>query len=196
MIVLDIETSGVDPSVHSILSIGAIDFNNPVDQFSGRCRLWSGAKVMPEALAVNGFTEAEIKDYDLLSETTLVERFLEWAGQVTDHTVAGMNPHFDLGFIEQACRRGRLNFPLSERLVDLHAVCLFHMIRAGLSPQIEKGRSSLNSDAVCQYVGLPAESKPHLALSGAKWEAEAFQRLFFDQNLLEEFAGYPIPWLD
>src|SRR3989344_2493483 len=36
MIVIDVETTGVIPTKHSILSIGAIDFNNPENQFYER----------------------------------------------------------------------------------------------------------------------------------------------------------------
>ena len=60
MIIVDVESSGVDPVKHSLLSIGAIDFLNPKNQFYGECRVWDGAHIMDEALAVNGFTKEQI----------------------------------------------------------------------------------------------------------------------------------------
>ena len=57
MIVVDVETSGLDDEKNSLLSIGAVDFYNPKNQFYGECRVREGAEVNPEALEVNGFTE-------------------------------------------------------------------------------------------------------------------------------------------
>ena len=37
MIVIDLETSGIDPMEHSILSLGAVDFDNPEYFFYGEC---------------------------------------------------------------------------------------------------------------------------------------------------------------
>jgi len=39
MIVADIEATGLDPRKHSILSIGAVDFEHPERQFYGECRI-------------------------------------------------------------------------------------------------------------------------------------------------------------
>jgi len=46
-----------------------------------------------------------------------------------------------------------------------------------------------------EYVGIPAEPKPHNALRGAKWEAEVFMRLLYNKNLFPEFKEFEIPWL-
>lgn len=43
MIILDVETTGTDPSIHSLVSIGAVDFNNPDTRFMEECLVWSGA---------------------------------------------------------------------------------------------------------------------------------------------------------
>ncbi|MBP9842806.1 MAG: hypothetical protein KBC62_02260, partial [Candidatus Pacebacteria bacterium] len=62
MLILDIEASGTDYEKHSIVSIGALDLQNPGNRFYGECRIWDGAHVMEDALKVNGFTEAQISD--------------------------------------------------------------------------------------------------------------------------------------
>jgi hypothetical protein len=46
-----------------------------------------------------------------------------------------------------------------------------------------------------QYVGIPPEPKPHVAINGAIWEYEALHRLIYEKQGLEEFKAYPIPWL-
>ncbi len=57
---------------------------------------------------------------------------------------------------------------------------------------MKDGKSLLDSDAVMTYVGIPTEPKPHIALNGALWEAEAISRLLYQKNLLSQFEQYPI----
>ena len=59
MIIVDVESTGIEPEKHSILSIGALDFDNPENQFYGECRAWDWAHIMDESLVVNGFSREE-----------------------------------------------------------------------------------------------------------------------------------------
>lgn len=194
MIVVDIETTGTDPRVHSILSIGAIDFNNPERRFSEECRAFPGAKIEEEATIVNGIGEEEAFNSSKQNDEELVKRFFVWMMESEDHTIAGQNPHFDTGFLEETARRYHLNFSIPKRIVDLHTVVWTHMELNGSKPPVEHNRSGLNSDIIMKYVGIPAEPHPHIALNGALYEAEAFSRLFRNEVLLDEFKEYKIPW--
>ncbi len=196
MIVVDVEASGVDPHKHGLLSIGAVDFYNPENQFYAECRVWDGAHVMDEALLVNGYTEAEITDPNKKTEQEIVGEFLRWAMQCKDRTIAGENPSFDRDFIRVACERAGINWLLAYRTIDLHSIAYFHALRRGFKPPMVNGHSALNSDAIAQYCGLPAEPKPHVAIGGARIEAEMFSRLIHDQFLLEEYTKYPVPWAE
>lgn len=196
MIVVDLEASGVDPEKHSILSIGAVDFENPSDTFSGECQMWNGAHVDPEALVVNGFTEEQARDKSKKSEGDLVAEFLEWIGKKDERTVAGQNPHFDTGFLRSAARRAKINFNLAYREIDLHSIVYFHMKSRGLTPPVINNHSALGSDTIMQYLGMPTEPKPHIALNGAIWETEAFSRLFNNKSLLPQFKQFPVPWVN
>lgn len=195
MIILDIETSGTNPWKHSILSIGAVDFLDLKRTFSRECQIRPGAHISEEGLAVNGFSREEIADPRKETEEKIVADFFAWAMESRDHTIAGQNPSFDVSFLQAAAENYGLNFPLAHRTIDLHSVCAMHMIKRGLPFPIEHNRSNLNSDSIMEYVGLPAEPKPHIAFNGAKWEAEAFSRLFYNKPLFEEFKEYKIPWI-
>ncbi len=194
MIVVDVETTGSDSRYHSILSIGALDFDNPKNEFYMECRAFDGAHVAKEALSVNGFTEEQINDSSKKTEGEIVKDFLNWMSGVLDHTVAGQNPHFDTGFIIAASERVRLNFSIPKRIIDLHSVCVSHMLQRGIKPPISHNRSDLNSDKIMEYVGIPPESHPHIAINGARIEAEAFYRLFFGKNFYDSYKKFEVPF--
>ena len=173
-----------------------MDFSKPERQYYGECGLREGLGFMEEALSVNGFLYEEIANPGKQTETELVEDFLVWFEKSENHTLGGQNPHFDLTFLEEACRRGGLNAPFARRLIDLHSVSVFHMISRGIEPPIRKRRSDVDSNMVMRYVGIPEEPRPHNALNGAIWEAEALNRLFYNEGLFETFDRYSIPWLE
>ena len=60
MLIVDVEASGTEYHKHSIVSIGALDLENPENQLYIECQIWDGAHINPEALEVCGFSEAEI----------------------------------------------------------------------------------------------------------------------------------------
>lgn len=197
MIVIDVESSGTEYGVHSIVSLGAIDFGNPERQLYEECRIWDGAHIMDEALAVNGFTKEQITDPAKQTEGELVKKFMEWTRAVADRTFAGQNVSFDRDFVRAACHRAHLDYDLAYRTIDTHSLAWMHMVKRGFTPPIDPKhhRSSLNLDAVLNYCGIPSEPDPHNALTGAKSHAECVSRLLHDKKLLPEFADYEIPWL-
>ncbi len=192
MIVADIEASGLDPHKHSILSIGAIELEHPERQFYGECRIWEGASIMPDAIAVNGFTEAECRDQEKQSLQELMTVFFHWTEQCEDKTLAGQNVSFDRDFLNDSFSRASMSWHFSYRTLDLHSMAYMDAIKRNLPIAHKNERSDLSLDAILKYVGLPEEPKPHHALNGAKYEAEAFFRILYGKNLLPEFARFPI----
>jgi DNA polymerase III epsilon subunit-like protein len=196
MLVIDIEASGTHYEKHSIVSLGAIDFVDPTRQFYAECRIWDEAHVMEDALAVNGFTQAQITDPAKMSEAELVIQFLEWAQMCDDWTLAGQNVSFDRDMLKAATARAGRNWVLPYRTLDTHTMCYMHMIKCGVVPpvDVQHKRTALDLDAIMQYCGIPEEPTPHNALTGAKAHAEVASRLLYSRSLLPEFAAYPLPW--
>ncbi len=193
MIFVDTETTGVSPQVHSLLSIGAIDFNNPENEFYGECKVFEGAHISAEALAVNGFSEEGARDAHKMSERALVEKFIEWTKTIEDRTFAGENPSFDRDFIRAACERNHIVWPFAYRTIDLHSVAVAHLLRQGREMLVKNGRSALNLDTIGIMVGLPLREGAHNALFDAQIEAEAFHRIVYAQKFLPEFKDFEIP---
>ncbi len=195
MIVLDVEASGVEPTKHSIVSIGALDIANPTNRFYMECRVWDGAHIMEGALAVNGFTREEITDPKKPSEADLTHEFLKWSDSVEERTFAGQNVSFDRDFLKEAAERAKhTNWPFAHRTIDVHTLCYMHMVLKGLQPPVKYRRSALNLDSVMIYCGIPKEPSPHNALTGALSHAECIARLLYDRKLLPEFEEFEIPW--
>ena len=198
MIAVDVEASGIGPDTHSIVSVGAVDMDNPGRQLYEECRVWDGAHINDEALLVNGFTREQITDPNKQTEGELVRIFAAFAELSNDRTLAGQNVSFDRDILQAAAARAKHTaWPFAHRTIDSHTLCWMHMVKRGLTPPVDpqKKHSSLNLDAILLYCGIPEEPTPHNALTGAKSHAEVISRLLYDKKLLPEFERYAIPWL-
>ncbi len=196
MLIVDIEASGTNYQKHSLVSVGAIDFDNPENRFYEECKVWDGAHVMDGALEVNGFTKEEITDPSKQTEAQLVEKFLQWSQNIADRTLTGQNISFDRDFLRAGAQRAGLNWDFAYRTVDTHSLCWMHIIKRGGIPPVDTVRkhSNLNLNVVLNYCGIPDEPNPHNALTGALSHAEVASRLLYDKKLLPEFKQFNIPW--
>lgn len=193
MLIVDVETTGLDPLRCSIISIGAVDFADPSATFYAECRAFDGAVVSSDALAINGFTREQIQDLSLPDLSTVLSDFLIWAQQRADMTIAGGNPSFDRDFLHAAFDRCGIRATFGYRTVDLHSLVFAHHLQRHIPVPLFSGRTTLTVDLCFMYVGLPPEPKPHNALVGAKMEAEAFSRLILGKGLFAEFSQDHIP---
>lgn len=195
MLVVDVEASGLDQRKDSIVSIGALDLSNPQNRFYEECRIWDGAHISEEALAVNGFTRAQITDPKKSDEAFAIHAFLNWSESVEERTLAGQNVSFDRDYLKAAAERaGHTEWPFAFRTIDTHTLCYMHMVQRGLQPPVARRRSALDLDAVLNYVGIPDEPSPHNALTGALSHAEVIARLLYNRKLSPEFSQFEIPW--
>ena len=193
MIVLDIETTGQVPWEHSLLSLGAVEFFKPSNQFYGECRMMKGTKIDPYALKINGFSRKEITREGKKEPKELLNEFIAWTRKVDDTTIAGLNHYMDVYFIEYALKFYKMKNPFSFRLVDLHTIAYVDYLKNKIKLPLKDGGSILKSTLIYEYCGLPSEPFPHNALTGAKMEAEAISRIVYGRNLLKEYSKFKIP---
>jgi len=197
MIVLDVETTGLVPERHSILSLGALDLNDPTNQFYEECQVWEGAEIEDEALAINGFTREEVIEQGSKKQTeeSLIKAFVAWAmDRPQERTLAAQNVSFDLEFVQAACKRAGIECPFAKRTIDVHSITWMHMVARGIEPPVKNEHSAINLDAALTYCGLPGEPKPHNALTGAYCHAEVISRIAYNKKLLPDFSTFDIPW--
>lgn len=194
MIILDIETGGLDPQKNALLSIGAVDYNTGDEFYIEAYHSTIFAhRIDDAALAVNGFTREQIAQWDdktrPIVEVAYV-RFLKWC-EGRDLLIGGQQVGaFDLRFLKEihtsiesinhafdakgdGCMDGDIHreaahikkWPFGHRSADLHSVAY------------AKLGKSLSLDGILQAVGLAPEPKPHNALTGARLERDAFKLL-------------------
>jgi DNA polymerase III epsilon subunit-like protein len=194
MIVLDVETTGLEPKVHSIVSIGAVDTNrvaNNLDEpmFYGECIVWPGAKIDDEALGVNGFTRSQVEHTNDEIHENLIKKYVYWLRQCENLTIAGENvARFDCPFLESALARTGydekfIHEHIGIRTVEIHSISYIHHRKKGHEIPMKNKRSALSLDETLKYVGLPPEEKPHNGLIGAILEAEAIWRFTYGKSL-------------
>jgi len=194
VIVIDIETTGFDPEIHGIVSVGAIDMNEPSVYFYEECRIREGEKIDPNALEVNGFTLDDCKDKSKQTTRDLIMKFDEWMSSRSIKMVGGLHvAAFDVPFINRKASQCGIRMRLHRRSIDLHSIAYARMQELGKIVPMTDGWSVMDTDFIHPFCGLPKEPKPHNALNGAKWEAESLYRLMNGKNLLKEFARYPLP---
>jgi DNA polymerase III epsilon subunit-like protein len=196
MIVLDVESTSLSPITGSMLSLGALDLDEPTNQFYDECRIWDGAHVTDEALAINGFTREEITDTSKKTEAELVAAFIAWAtDRPKNRILAAQNVSFDLEYVQEACKRAGIECPFGKRTIDTHTLVWLHMTERGLTPPLNESKhSAINLDFALTYCGIPEEPKPHNALTGAMCHAEVIARVAYNKNILPEFSSFPIPF--
>jgi len=176
MIVVDLETSGLDPEVHGMLSIGAVEFENPENMFYGECGLREGALISEDALKVNGFTKEQIRNCEKSCEGLLGE-FLSWARAVKERTLAGQNlGSFDVPFLRKNCALFNMPWIFGYRYVDSHSLAFGYFKRMKLGIPMRDDRSDLSLGFLIRHFGLK-ERGFHNALEDAKLTAEIIRKV-------------------
>ena len=178
---VDVETTGLISERHSILQIGAVWLTGEPGEFALDCRAWDGAELDPKALEINGCSPERCFDHDYPSETDAVMTFARWTGLLLDAgpqpvMLAGMTPSYDRGFIHSALRRaGRRGLLFPHRVIDLHTLAVQYAM-SQCKPVPPRG---YYTDEIYALLDLPAEPRPHVALTGARRQAEALHKLLY-----------------
>ena len=163
LIILDIETSSLDPSKGEILEIGAVRIATG-EAFEVKIHPLRIKDADPEALAVNGYNK---KDWE---EAFLLPHALQLLSEFVDLAPAYLMAYgvsFDRSFLEKAYRDCNLPYPFHYHHLDLMTLAWAH----------SKEGDPLSLSAVASRLGVAPEAKPHRALAGAVCSWEVYQNL-------------------
>jgi DNA polymerase-3 subunit epsilon len=168
VIVLDIETTGIDPSVNGIASIGAIMLSGESPFYQEVC-IDDDLKVDAKALEINGFTLESLKDSNKPTMARTTRDFTDWATHAKDTIVCAWNAKFDVEFLAVEYERAHMYWPFGYRVVDLHSIVHFLMSNTGDGfVPAHDGITTIGLNYALKWCGLPEEPEPHNALTGAR----------------------------
>ncbi len=195
MIIIDWEFSGLDYKKHSLLSLWALDFRSPENQFYWECRIRDWALYDEEALEVNWFSVQDINDPSKKKLAELINDFDTWLKKTTKpHMFIWHNPKSDIDFLESSYELSNIEYSLGHRSIDTHSVVIMKHFELGMEIPVEDDRYKINLDKSLEFVWIKGwEPKPHNALMWAKCEAEVLNRIMHGKCLLDEFKKFPIP---
>lgn len=152
VVVIDVETGGLDDREHSILTLGAaIWTDGVVDSETFHMHiLEEELSVTPEALKVNGITQEQINQG--MTPGFVVSAFEQWLhgkgiyGRATlgGHNIAG----FDMGFMKRLYKLAGKKLPFDYHVLDTMSVALLLKF-AGRLPV-----PNVRLDTLCSHFGI------------------------------------------
>lgn len=174
LIIIDTETGGLDPLVHSILSIGlvAYDGSRQTEIFVREPTIVSH----PRSMQVNGIDLEWVEQNGLSPAAAVdaVEAFLDSFGKRRPLIMAGHNIQFDLAFMRRLYAMADRKAPpeFTHRSIDTHTL-LWALADVGTLP-----RNTCSSDGAFNYFNIqpPAELR-HTALGDAVATRKLVQHL-------------------
>lgn len=159
-VVLDIETTGLDPRNDQITEIGAVKIKNKkvIDTFK---TFVNPEKLIPEKITkLTGITDDMVKDAPTID--TVMPEFKAF---FSDAPLVAHNASFDIGFIKEKCKK--INVEIKNPIVDTLT----------LSRELLKDIKKHKLDIVAKRLGVQLENH-HRALDDAKATADILIKLF------------------
>jgi len=218
MIVLDIESSGLDMTKCGIWQIGAIDLENPENIFLEESRIDDHDSVEEGALKVIGKTEEKLRDSSKQSQKQLILSFFKWVEKIDEKIIVGQNIGWDLNFIQNKVfyydLYNEFKKVLSVKGLDLYAIAqLIYFKKYKHFKVNDFGKGKFNLSDILKFCGIPdprislrdyreakemstqieKQGTPHNALEDCKLEGECYSRLMYGKTIFPEYEQYSIP---
>lgn len=155
-LIIDTETTGLDPDSHELLSLGAIVLMDGivVESIEVKIRPSHIDSADPKALEVNGYTPYRWRNaIDGQSACTII-KYLFLSHQ--DAVLVGHNVQFDIKFLRAFAKKYKEHYLFPTPYLDTRDIC-----RAALAPY---GCQSMSLDNICEFLGWKRR-KAHTALS-------------------------------
>jgi len=165
LIILDTETTGLNPFKHELVEIGAVRMSDG-ETFEVKVHPMDIKNADPKALEINGYNKKEWIDDGYLLENGL-KLLTEFVGK-NGSTLMTYNISFDKAFLEKAYRECDLPYPFHYAPLDLMTWVWSKVEMGGRVPSLK--------DA-CLLYGIDPEPSVHRALQGALTAFEVYKKL-------------------
>ncbi|MEK6906528.1 MAG: 3'-5' exonuclease [Nanoarchaeota archaeon] len=197
MIVLDIETSGVDKVRCGIWQVGAINLENPKDYFLEESRIddediisVAGEK---SPLEVIGKSEEYLRNFEKQSQKQLLINFFNWVEKQPVRNFLCQNPQFDVAFLDIKSRKYGLKMPFHYRSFDLHSIAQTKYYELNKKFLVKENHSDMGLSNILKFCGIEDKRGAHNALEDCKLTGECFSRLVYEKSLFREYSSFKIP---
>jgi DNA polymerase III subunit epsilon len=151
LLVVDVETGGLDPKVNALLEIAAKHL--PTGKVfhvyiipEGECH--------PGAIAINGLTGERLASLGAIPESRAMGEFAEWLMSLGAYLWTGANPKFDWGFVDAALRRCGIECKLDYHTYDIQSVAVLHHMQGKITLPMRHGVPSPKVDSLVAAYGI------------------------------------------
>lgn len=193
MIVIDIETSGLDQERCGLWQIGAVKLEKPEIQFLDESRIDDDDFIEPFALEITNKREEYLRDKTKKSQKELLKEFFKWLEENDDRLCAFQNPQFDMGFLFNKARKYGLDIAFHHRAIDLHSVAVIKYYQLYNKFLIRDKRSDMGLTNILRFCGMEDNRVSQNALEDAKLTAECLSRILFGKPLFDDFSEFYVP---
>ena len=167
-IIIDTETTGLDPDKHEMIAFGAIVMIDHIITETIEIK-WHPIRpdnASEEALAINGYSNYNWRDAISVQEAAqIIRRFMH---NHLDGICVGHNLYFDRKFISSFANEHDIVIKLASPYLDTRDLC-----RSVLMPY---GLQSMRLDDICEFLGWKRR-RAHSALSDCEDCAKLMQAL-------------------
>ncbi len=165
--ITDIETSGLDASVHEILDLAVLIVDQstlkPIDEYHARIRPRNVATAARRALEVIGYTSRGWADaVDLETALTV------YSQKAANAVFCSYNMYLAYSFLDAGFKATGVEDP-----TDYHRLDLFSLAWSRL------GMGSMNLDTICKRLDIVPEPFPHRAAQGAAKQLQVLRALLY-----------------
>ncbi|HNW96665.1 MAG TPA: exonuclease domain-containing protein [Candidatus Paceibacterota bacterium] len=166
--IVDVETTGLDSSIHEIIEIGLILINQKTLEILNKVNL----KIKPEhierafekSLVINGYNENDWKD-----GLSLLEAMSIFNEKTKDAIFCSYNVVFDWSFIIEAFKKVNIKDQMDYHRIDLLSMGWARFIKLGLE--------KFNLNEIAKQFNIAEEPLPHRAINGATIAFEIYKKL-------------------
>jgi DNA polymerase III epsilon subunit-like protein len=170
ILLIDFESTGIDPVVHEPTQLGAILLDKETLKEKDNYLTFIAAdlsKASQEALDISGISAKDLEGAP--TQDKVIKEFLEKFG--TDVFLSSWNSVLDRGLLDKMLRKvGKTIFEYDYHYLDVWPICYMYLARTG---QGDKIRGNATFDAL----GLPPRNA-HDALEDCRYAAEALRAIY------------------
>jgi DNA polymerase III epsilon subunit-like protein len=174
-VVIDTETSGLNPYVHAITEIAAIDSSGR--EFQIDVIPHSETEFNQKAMDITGKSALLLKSLES-NETEAAKAFADWLKEAPKGWLfVGANPCFDYTFLYQLSLRTSIKIPINKKKIDIQSIAFAEWARGRLRLREFDGVPILSLDELLSVTELSRKSFNHNALEDAKLTEALFKKM-------------------